>query len=185
MANKCPTVTGAANSAYSVDALTKGGCTAAAAMVPLTATWGTTKVLCDQSALAGSSKLLRFADMKANGIACVVFDGTDATVCASTKIYNQANVYYTGSTGSSDCNCTSTSSGGCTLGNGELKLSDKANCGNGQTLTELTKAGTAGCTTIAAAVPSAADAIPAPMCTLASTVTGQFSASGGLTVCCM
>lgn len=187
-ANKCPAVVSVKDSYYSVDKLTVGQCTAKNATVPLTPTWGTTKVLCDQSA----SKLLRFGDMQRNGIMCVVFNGTDTSVCAAAKPYTKASVYYTGATGSSSCACSCAPSGGCTLTNGAtnlLNLTDKAACNGAQTLSPIKVDSTClqaldtNMMTYQAA--AASTNLVAPTCNAAGTVSGTFAAAGGITLCCM
>ena len=187
-ANKCPVVIGVKDSYYSVDKLAPGACSAKNATVPLTPTWGTTSVLCDESA----SKLVRFSDMQRNGIPCVVFSGTDTSVCASAKPYTKASVYYTGTTGSSTCNCSCAASGGCALTNGAtnlLNLTDKAGCNGAQILSPIktdsmcVQALDSGMMTYLAL--AASTNIAAPACNAQGTVSGAFAASGGITLCCM
>ena len=187
-ANRCPAVTSMKDSYYLVDKLTVGACTAKAATVPLNPTWGTTKVLCDQSA----SKLVRFTDMQRNGVQCVVFNGTDTSVCAAAQPYTKASVYYTSATGSSNCACSCAPSGGCTLTNGAtnlLNLSDKAGCGGGQVLSPIKTDSTCvqaldtNMMTFQAAAVSTN--LVAPTCNATGAVSGTFTAAGGITVCCL
>ena len=187
--NQCPAVVSMTNSYYMVDKLAAGPCTPKMATVPLTAAWGATNVLCDQSA----SKLVRFSDMKENGIACVVFNGTNPAVCASTQFYTKAAVHYQGSSGSSTCTCASAATGGCALTNGAtnyLNLTDKAACnGANPTLSPIKVDSTcvqaldSGAKTYMAL--AASTNIVAPTCNATGTVAGAFAATGGLTVCCM
>jgi hypothetical protein len=172
---------------YSLDKLTAGGtCSPAKGTVTLNPVWGTTATLCDQSA----SGLTRFANMATNGIQCIVFSGTDTTVCAGTKPYTKPTVYYTGFNGTSTCNCAcGAPTGGCTIGNKEAELADQLMCkGN---LTEIKTFGTGGCVQavdnnnkpVAAATFSTN--LASPTCAAAGTVNGNFTATGPLTFCCM
>lgn len=185
---RCSTFTSMKDSYYYVDKLTPGTCSAKNATVPLNPTWGTNKVLCDESA----SKLVRFGDMQRNGIPCVVFTGTDTSVCAAAKPYTKAAVYYTGTTGSSTCNCSCAASGGCALTNGAtnlFNLTDKAGCNGTQILSAIKTDSqcvqaldTNNMTYQAAA---ASTNIAGPTCNAQGTVSGAFAASGGVTLCCL
>lgn len=187
-ANRCVAVTAAKDSYFYVDKLTAGTCSAKNATVPLSPTWGTNKVLCDESA----SKLVRFTDMQRNGIPCVAFTGTDTSVCAAAKPYTKASVYYTATTGSSTCNCSCAGSGGCALTNGAtnlFNLTDKTGCNGTQILSAIKTDSTcvqALDTNMATYQAAAASTnIAGPTCNATGTVTGTFAASGGITLCCM
>jgi hypothetical protein len=188
--NACGNLTSVKDSYYAVDKLASGTCAPKNATVALTASWGTSSVLCDEKA----SNLLRFGDMQKNGVPCVVFSGTDTTVCASAKPYTKASVYYTGTDPkiSSTCNCSATASGGCSLTNGAtnlLNLTDKTACGGGATLSPIKTDSTcvqaldAGAKTYQTAAVNTN--IVAPTCTATGTVAGALVPIGGLTVCCM
>ncbi len=185
---KCPNVTSVKDSWYAVDKPTAAGCTPKNATVPLNASWGTSQVYCDQSA----SMLTRFSNMKSNGVQCVMFTGTDISVCASTQIYTKGSVYYLGTTGSSTCTCSATAMGGCALTNGAtnlVTLTDKVGCG----MTTNTTALPAENVCMQAKDPAnltfqtlaVSTNLAAPTCNVAGAVSGGFMPRDGFTLCCM